>query len=246
MKYNNSKLSGCVKQESLEGVIEMLNKNIPLFGDASSDRIFVQMVDEHDLKLMEGEIAAIKEYTNTTDWCLAVVPVRNWNQDLTPWKAAPVFGRQGFGDGAEHTLREVLESVIPSLGQGGSSHAERRYYLCGYSLAGLFALWAGYRTNSFAGIVAASPSVWYPDWIDYARAHRIQSPAVYLSLGDREEKTKNPVMATVGNAIREMHEILKTSCASSCLEWNPGNHFADSDRRLAKGIAWMLNRGKLQ
>ena len=110
----------------------------------------------------------------------------------------------------------------------------------------MFALWAGFQTNSFAGIVAASPSVWYPDWIDYARAHRIQSPAVYLSLGDREEKTKNPVMATVGNAIREMHEILKTSCASSCLEWNPGNHFADSDRRLAKGIAWMLNKGKLQ
>ena len=53
-------------------------------------------------------------------------------------------------------------------------------------------------------------------------------------------------MATVGNAIREMHEILKTSCTSSCLDWNPGNHFADSDRRLAKGIAWMLNKGKLQ
>ena len=44
---------------------------------------------------------------------------------------------------------------------------------------------------------------------------------------------------------QEMHEILKTSCTSSCLDWNPGNHFADSDRRLAKGIAWMLNKGKL-
>ena len=65
MKYNNSKLSGCIKQKSLEGVIEMLNKNITIFGDAASDRIFIQMVDEHDLKLMESEIAAIKEYTNT-------------------------------------------------------------------------------------------------------------------------------------------------------------------------------------
>ena len=92
----------------MEGVIEMLNNNITKFGDAASDRIFIQMVDEHDLKLMEGETAAIKEYTKTTDWCLAAVPVRNWNQDLTPWKAAPVFGRQGFGDGAERTLREVL------------------------------------------------------------------------------------------------------------------------------------------
>ncbi|MBQ5345497.1 MAG: hypothetical protein J6F33_09930, partial [Acidaminococcaceae bacterium] len=67
----------------------MLNKNITLFGDAASDRIFIQMVDEHDLKLMENETAAIKEYAKTTDWCLALVPVGNWNQELTPWKAAP-------------------------------------------------------------------------------------------------------------------------------------------------------------
>jgi predicted alpha/beta superfamily hydrolase len=210
-----------------------------MYTPLNARHLLIQPVDEHDLEVLTEEVETIKTLTDKP-FALVAFQVNDWNKELTPWPAPPVFGKVPFGDGAHDTLQFIVEQLLSGL------HAEySRCLLGGYSLAGLFALWAGYRTKSFAGIVAASPSVWYPDWIDYARAHRIQSPAVYLSLGDREEKTKNPVMATVGNAIREMHEILKTSCTSSCLDWNPGNHFADSDRRLAKGIAWMLNKGKL-
>ena len=37
----------------------------------------------------------------------------------------------------------------------------------------------------------------------------IHADSVYLSLGDREEKARNPVMATVGACIREVRETLK-------------------------------------
>ena len=57
----------------------------------------------------------------------------------------------------------------------------RRRFLCGYSLAGLFALWAVYQTDFFAGTAAVSPSVWYPGWLGYAEEHRALTPAVYLS-----------------------------------------------------------------
>lgn len=201
-----------------------------LFGDAGSENVFLQLVEGHDLALMEREAEAVRALSDQTDWCIRAVSVSDWFRDLTPWKSDPVFGKRAFGDGAPESLQALLKSLSPG----------RRHYLCGYSLAGLFALWAGCRTDAFSGVVAVSPSVWYPGWIAYSREHSMRAPAVYLSLGDREERTKNPLMATVGQAIRAQQDILASTGIISTLEWNPGNHFVDSDRRMAKGIAWML------
>lgn len=200
------------------------------YGDGSSKNVFIQLVDEHDLELMDSEAEAVRSLSASSDWCIKVIPVSDWNQDLTPWGADPVFGTRRFGDGAPETLEELLKTVTPGCA----------YCLCGYSLAGLFALWAGCQTEAFSGIVAASPSVWYPDWVTYAENNRMKAPSVYLSLGDREEKAKNPLMATVGNAILRQQKILGSAGIRVTLEWNPGNHFRESDKRMAKGIAWML------
>jgi hypothetical protein len=43
------------------------------------------------------------------------------------------------------------------------------------------------------------------------KKNEIKTDTVYLSLGDREEKARNPVMATVGDRIREAEALLKTS-----------------------------------
>ena len=209
-----------------------MTDEIKNFGDPGSGNIFIQPVDSHDMELMYSETECVKEISGRSDFCIQAVPVYDWNSDLTPWKAAPVFGKQGFGDGAAQTLKALLETVVP----------DSRCFICGYSLAGLFALWAAYRTEAFAGSVAVSPSVWYPDWISYAEGNAIHTSAIYLSLGDREERTRNPVMATVGDAIRRQHEICMFAGINTTLEWNPGNHFADSDRRLARGISWMLKQ----
>ena len=64
---------------------------------------------------------------------------------------------------------------------------------------------------------------------------------VYLSLGDREEKTRNPVMATVGDRIRALAALLSARGVDCALEWNPGNHFRDADLRTARAFAWVLN-----
>lgn len=200
------------------------------FGDPSSENVLIQLGDGHDMDLMEREAAAVRELSGGTDWSILAVPVIDWNGDLTPWPAGPVFGKQGFGAGAPATLRELLACPMPG----------RRRFLCGYSLAGLFALWAVYQTDFFAGTAAVSPSVWYPGWLGYVEEHRVLTPAVYLSLGDREEKTKNPTMAAVGGAIRRQHALLSSAGVRTVLEWNPGNHFVDSEKRLAKGIAWLF------
>ena len=65
---------------------------------------------------------------------------------------------------------------------------------------------------------------------------------VSLSLGDREARTRNPVMSTVDTRIREIRDILQEQGADVTLTWNPGNHFAEPDIRTAKAYAEVLQR----
>ena len=206
-----------------------------LYQDAEATHLLIQPIDEHDLEVLDQEVKAIKELSDKPFSLLAFM-IKDWNQELTPWAAPPVFGKLPFGNGAGKTLGFITNQLLPEV-QENIPHL----ILGGYSLAGLFALWAGYQTDRFEGIAAASPSVWYPQWIDYASENKPLAKSVYLSLGDKEEKAKNPVMAQVGNAIRKQHELLTEQKINTILEWNAGNHFVDSDKRMAKGFAWLIN-----
>ena len=75
------------------------------------------------------------------------------------------------------------------------------------------------------------------------KAGRLSAGAVYLSLGDKEEKTRNPVMSQVGNAIRDIYTYLNDQKIPCTLEWNKGNHFKDADLRTAKAFAWVMQNG---
>ena len=212
------------------------------YGSKDADTLLFQMVDDHDLKVIEQEVSHIREFSGGQAFCLTAVKVNDWNKDLSPWPAPAVFGNEDFGDGAAETLKYLLNEVVPDADI--SEHLKQRLFIGGYSLSGLFALWAGYQTERFDGIAAASPSIWFPHFTEYMRENKIRTDAVYLSLGDREERTKNPVMAQVGNAIRDAETILREAGTDCILEWNKGNHFKEPDLRTAKAFAWLMNRGK--
>ena len=207
-----------------------------LYQDEAATHLLIQPIDEHDLELLDQEIEAIKKMSDKP-FSLVAFMIKDWNQELTPWAAPAVFGKVPFGSGAEKTLEFITSRLLPEV-QENIPHL----ILGGYSLAGLFALWAGYQTDKFDGIVAASPSVWFPKWIEYATDNKPLAKSIYLSLGDKEEKTKNPVMAQVGNAIRWQNELLTGQMDNTILEWNPGNHFVDSEKRTAKGFAWVMDK----
>ena len=190
------------------------------------------MVDDHDLATLENEVVLIQK--TTEDFELIALKVNDWNHDLSPWTAPAVFGNANFGDGAAATLEEVLRLC---------GDRNRNCFIGGYSLAGLFAIWAAYQTDVFAGVAAASPSVWFPGFTDYVKRNEIKCPRIYLSLGDKEENTKNPVTATVGDRVREIHAWLEAHGMDCKLEWNPGNHFRNADLRTARAFSWLLERG---
>ena len=151
-----------------------------------------------------------------------------------------VWGKQGFGGNAADTLRFLTEQVIPTLKQQFELSENVKIILGGYSLAGLFSLWASTQINLFYGVAAASPSVWFPGWMEFEQRHPIQTQHIYLSLGDKEEHTKNTVMAAVGDNIRTLHSRLAERGADCTLEWNSGGHFKDADLRTAKAFRWTM------
>ena len=203
-----------------------------VFGDPKAQVCLIQPVDDHDLEGIRNEYEKIRELTDM-DFCLTAVKVNDWNKDLSPWEAPAVFGIENFGSGASDTLKEILSLCTDK---------DKKYYIGGYSLAGLFSLWASVQTDRFEGVAAASPSVWFPDFLEYIRERKPLCKKIYLSLGDKEEKTRNPVMATVGDKIRELDSFLVQEDFDCVLEWNEGNHFKDFDIRTAKAFASVMNR----
>ena len=213
-----------------------------LHHDPAPAVLLVQPVDEHDMQGMDSLIGYIRGNCGVP-FVLAAVPVEDWNRDLSPWEAPAVFGDQAFGSGAAKTLECIENIVIPGVLEELGLPEDMPVVLGGYSLAGFFSLWASYRTERFAGVCAASPSVWFPGWMDYARQHAPLAGCVYLSLGDREVKTRNRTMAAVGECIREQYRLLGGPEAQNVvLEWNQGNHFKEPDIRTAKGFVWCVER----
>lgn len=202
------------------------------FGDPKAPVCLIQPVDDHDLEGIRNEYEKIRELTGV-DFCLTAFKVNDWNKDLSPWVAPAVFGIENFGDGAADTLKEILSLCTDK---------DKKYYIGGYSLAGLFSLWTSVQTDRFEGVAAASPSVWFPDFLEYIRERKPLCKKIYLSLGDKEEKTRNPVMATVGDKIRELDSFLVQEGFDCVLEWNEGNHFKDFDIRTAKAFASVMSR----
>ena len=204
--------------------------------------LLIQPIDEHDLEVLDNEVATVQSLTNKS-FTLVAFEIKDWQSELTPWTSPAVFGKVPFGEGASATLSFIKDTLIPQLEQ--MELFDKNGMQCvfgGYSLAGFFALWSSYQTKLFGGIAAVSPSVWYPQWMEYAEKNRPLATSVYLSLGDKEEKTKNPTMAQVGNCIRKQQELLAAQGINTILEWNPGNHFQHSDERTAKGFAWLINQ----
>ena len=220
-------------------VFELDGRAVTLYTDDKPQILFIQPVDTHDTALPDTEIEAMRNCA--LPFSLAAFEVKDWNRELSPWEAPPVFGKVPFGGMAGETLSFVLDRLAPELRT--RLGAGKKLCIGGYSLAGLFALWAAAQTNIFSGVAAASPSVWFPGWMDYVKGHPIRAKAVYLSLGDREERAKNPVMATVGDCIREQYALLQADHRVT-LEWNPGNHFRDAEKRTAKAFCRIAEQEK--
>ena len=175
---------------------------------------------------------------------LAVFEIENWNDGLSPWSAPAVRrGQPDFKGLAGDTLDWISTRLIPEIERNAPSVRGGKRGLLGYSMAGLFALWALLQTDVFGIAGCCSGSLWYDGFADYFTAGRPRSAcSVYLSLGEREEKTRNARFARVGDATRRIAAHLEAlpEVERTALVLHPGSHSDGSGQRVASALGWML------
>lgn len=179
--------------------------------------------------------AKVRELAGNRAFTLVAFAVTDWNAQLSPWAASA--NNQEFAGEARETLNWIESTLIPCC--------DTPLIIAGYSLAGLFSLWALAESRSFAGAISCSGSLWFPGWEEYAAAAQWPTGSqVYLSLGSKEELSRNECMARVGDATRAFAQQLKANSAihASTLEMNKGGHFSDPEGRMAKGVAWVVGK----
>jgi len=165
-----------------------------------------------------------------------------WQKDMCPWDSPALINTEkDFIGGADEYLslleKEIIPRALEILGEEPSYYA-----LAGYSLAGIFALYAGYRSALFSRIASVSGSLWYPDFLSFAKEKKMLNKAerLYLSLGTEEAKTKHAVLSTIERKTRELVEHYQSSGYCVNFELNPGNHFCEVEQRIEKGIRWIM------
>ena len=202
--------------------------------------LLIQTLGTQERDSIDSEVELIREMSGAS-FVMAAFAIGDWEVELTPWHDPAVSKRQAVGEHAFDTLDYINQSLIPYL---KILFGSLPVVLGGYSLGGLFSRWAASKAECFEAVAAVSPSLWIDAWCGFSDAHAVCARYVYLSLGDREEHSRNKAIAQVGNNVRWEHEHLKQvlGADNTTLEWNTGNHFADAARRTAKGFAWCVNK----
>ncbi len=227
----------------------MINKKIINIYCGKNDKeelpvIMINMFQNETKELWEKCIES-----NISDFILVSISNINWNDDLTPWKCNPIYkGDLGYKGDADNYLKELEELIIPKVKEYVTLKLNKKityYGIIGYSLAGLFALYTAYKTNTFKRIGSVSGSLWYPDFSDYIKKNKISENVdkIYFSLGNKEKNTKIELLSTVEDKTKEIYEYVSKNI-NSIYEENEGNHFNDEILRIFKGIKWILENEK--
>ena len=67
-----------------------------IYGTDCAESLLLQMADEHELQHMDNEIAAIAQGTEHP-FLFAAIPVKSRNDELSPWEAPAVWGKESCG-----------------------------------------------------------------------------------------------------------------------------------------------------
>ena len=175
---------------------------------------------------------------------LAAISDLDWNRDMSPWNSPAAFkGGEAFAGGADDYLRLLVDKIMPRAEKELAGPPAWRG-IAGYSLAGLFALYAVYRTDVFSRVGCMSGSLWFPGFKEYVFSHKPKRwpDRIYFSLGDKESRTRNPILQTVREDTEKIQAFYRDKGIDTVFQLNPGNHFVHGVERTAAGIQWLLSR----
>ena len=216
-------------------------KTISIFSslEATAPVIYLNTSSDEGQRVYESvQAAGYSPYT------LVTISYLDWNRDMAPWDSPAAFKKgEPFTGGAGDYLRLLVEEIIPRAEKELVGPPAWRG-IAGYSLAGLFALYAIYQTDVFSRVGCMSGSLWFPGFKEYIFSHEPKHwpDCIYFSLGDKEAKTRNPVLKTVQENTEEIQTFYQNKGIDTVFQLNPGNHFVQGIERTIAGIQWLLSK----
>lgn len=168
-------------------IFSVAGKVVTLYPTIQADRPLIVL----NTYAGDGEsIMRLLDKTDAENINLLIIGNLDWNHDMTPWDC-PLFSKNGASatSGANQYLELLLSKILPKARMFVCGSPPRTC-IAGYSLAGLFALYAMYRCNVFDGAASISGSLWFSDFRRFVTKHDMLSKLdkIYLSLGDKEKR----------------------------------------------------------
>ena len=147
--------------------LSIAGRSCRLSGSETPDCILVQPSARHEDASLASEIAQL-EALAPHPFLLVTIGLGDWTLDLMPWPDGNISRDPEAGKHGQETLDYILQDLLPEL--------ERRYgprpvILGGYSLGGLFALWASCRTDRFQAVAAAAVYIFLSIAVQYFKDH---------------------------------------------------------------------------
>ena len=217
------------------------DKTISIFPCSESESPVIYLNTFHDESQKVYETA---QATGCPPFTLVAISNLDWNHDMAPWDGPAAFKKgEPFTGGADDYLQLLVEEIIPKAEKELPGPPAWRG-IAGYSLAGLFALYAIYRTDVFSRVGCMSGSLWFPGFKEYVFSHepKRRPDCIYFFLGDKEAKNRNPVLKTVQENTEEIQTFYQNKGIDTVFQLNSGNHFVQGIERTIAGIQWLLSR----
>ena len=176
-------------------------------------------------------------------YTLVVISDLCWSHDMSPWAISAITKDDAPCTGGADDYLRLLQATIIPLAEKTLPQPITWRGLAGYSLAGLFAIYALYQTAVFSRVASISGSLWFPGFQEYIFAHEMQATPshLYLSLGNREERTQNPYLQSVRTRTEAIYAFYKKCGLNIHYELNVGNHFKKAVPRTVAGLTWLLS-----
>lgn len=202
-------------------------------GSGGTDAPIIYVID---LPYHPFDIEAVSRGCNAT---VVKIPVDDWDDSLTPWTAPGLYdGDADFGGEAHITLSEIIAEAIPEV-ERSEGFAPSKRAICGYSLGGLFALYAFTHADYFQACACLSGSVWYEGWPKYLGNLDFDANGrfAFLSIGSKEKRAPQKILHRVQDSMETCAEILREHGCQVEYSVGPGGHLDYGQERFSAGLA---------
>lgn len=188
---------------------------------------------------LRQELEDIHDALKPLPCTIVYIVIDDWDNLLTPWPAKGLYRSDPDFEGkAPGFLAKLTEKMIPAIEEAESLHPAQRA-IAGYSLAGLFSVYAFANCDVFESVASMSGSFWYEGWPAYIQSlHRSkQGCFAYISLGDKERRAKEKILHRVQDNTDITAATLRSWGMTVEQHLVPGGHFDNVIPRIQAGLA---------